>query len=146
MSNDLTPHGQIIERARGAMSKRRAARLAGISEGRWRQVVTGRQPVGGGQTMPANPRRETLIAMASAVGADVDTVLRAAGREPLGVAELHDGEVAVVAEDEDMAAIQEAVREAQPFGPATVQDIRDRLDAVIHEAQWAQRLLDRLAL
>lgn len=76
----LTPHGRLLESARGATSKREAARLAGISEGRWRQVVTGRQSVGGGLNIVATPRRETLIAMAEAVAADVDEVLEAAGQ------------------------------------------------------------------
>jgi hypothetical protein len=78
----LTPLGELLERARGSTSKRQASRLAGISEGRWRQVVTGQQKAGGGIVVPANPRRETVIAMATAVGADVDEALRRAGMTP----------------------------------------------------------------
>jgi len=81
--SNVTPHGRLLEAARGGMSKREAARRAGISEGRWRQVVTGVQSAGG-TTIPVNPRRETLIAMAKAVQADVDDVLKAAGMEPVG--------------------------------------------------------------
>lgn len=78
----LTPLGELIEHARGSLSKREAARRAGISEGRWRQIVTGQQKAGGGIVVPANPRRETVIAMAEAVGVDVDKALRRAGMEP----------------------------------------------------------------
>jgi len=77
----LTPLGELLERARGPLSKREAARLAGISEGRWRQVVTGVQKAGG-MEIPANPRRKTVIAMANAVRADIDEALRLAGFEP----------------------------------------------------------------
>lgn len=82
-NRNLTPHGRIIEAARGKVSAREAARVAEISEGRWRQIVTGVQKAGGGIVLPVNPRTETLISMASAVGADVATVLRAAGVDPI---------------------------------------------------------------
>lgn len=61
------------------MSKRQAARRAGISEGRWRQIVAGYQSAGGGHSIPVNPKRETLLKMAAAVGADRAEVLRLAG-------------------------------------------------------------------
>lgn len=81
MTDDgLTAHGQILEDARGGTSKRQAARDAGISEARWRQIVTGRQRQSG-IDVPVNPKRETLIKMANAVGADVNKVLIAAGLE-----------------------------------------------------------------
>jgi hypothetical protein len=87
VANDLTPYGAIIEHARGATSKRKAAFAAGISEGRWRQIVTGVQHVGDGQTVRARPKRETLLAMARAVGADVAAVLTAAGMDVGGLDE-----------------------------------------------------------
>ncbi|GAB7041185.1 MULTISPECIES: helix-turn-helix domain-containing protein [Catenuloplanes] len=79
----LTPHGQLIEQAREAarprLSAREAARRAGISEGRWRQVVTGRQSVGGGQTIEISTKPATVAAMARAVGLDPRPVVEAAG-------------------------------------------------------------------
>ena len=65
----LTPLGQLLEagRERASLSKRAAAKLAGISEGRWRQVVTGIQKAGD-VNVPVNPRRNTVTAMANAVG------------------------------------------------------------------------------
>lgn len=80
--DELTPLGHLLEEARGTMSKRAAAKAAGISEGRWRQIVTGQQKVGGGLVVPAKPKRATVAAMAAAVGADVDEALRLAGFEP----------------------------------------------------------------
>jgi hypothetical protein len=85
----LTPLGELLEAARGSTSKRAAARAAEISEGRWRQVVTGVQKAGGGIEIPVNPRRETVKAMAVAVGADVERALTLAGFEPTA-AELAD--------------------------------------------------------
>lgn len=78
----LTPLGVLLEQHRGSVSKREAARRAGISEGRWRQIVTGQQKAGGGVVVPVNPRRETVIAMAEAVKANIDEALRLAGMEP----------------------------------------------------------------
>ena len=82
MSDDgLTPHGRLLETAREQLgySKRRAAAEAGISEARWRQIVTGIRRAGGGVTLPVNPRPETLASMARAVDVQPDVVLRAAG-------------------------------------------------------------------
>lgn len=78
----LTDLGVLLEQHRGSLSKREAARRAGISEGRWRQIVTGQQKAGGGIVVPVNPRRETVIAMAQAVEADVSAALRRAGMPP----------------------------------------------------------------
>lgn len=77
---ELTPHGELLDRARVALgiSQREAARRAHISEGRWRQVVTGVQRQGG-LNIPVNPKAATVAAMARAVDADVRTVLAAAG-------------------------------------------------------------------
>lgn len=77
---DLTALGEMLEQAREArgLSKREAARRANISEGRWRQIVAGYQRAGGVE-VPANPRAETVINMANAVGVDVRKALDAAG-------------------------------------------------------------------
>jgi len=96
-TRDLTPYGRIIEAARGKVSVRAAAKRAEISEGWWRQVVAGVQKAGG-ILIPVNPSDTTLVAMATAVGADVEAVLRAAGYAP----------------DEISSAMQEV--DAQPSG------------------------------
>jgi len=63
------------------MSKREAARRAGISEGLWRQLETGARPLAPGMTALVSPRDETLIAAADAVGLDPNELFRLAGRE-----------------------------------------------------------------
>lgn len=79
----LTAHGRILEAARESLippvSKREAARRAGISDARWRQIVTGVMSAGRGQTVDVNTTESTLARMARAVGADAEDVLTAAG-------------------------------------------------------------------
>lgn len=80
--SDLTPLGAYLEAARVGLglSKRAAAKRAEMSEGRWRQVVTGRQSAGG-VAIPVNPRPETVTSMARAVGLDPNVALELAGLE-----------------------------------------------------------------
>lgn len=70
----------LIEHARAELriSAREAARRAGISPTRWRQVVTGTQ-VKSGRAVPVNPTPRTVISMALAVLADPAAALTAAG-------------------------------------------------------------------
>lgn len=79
----LTPLGHLLEEHRAALglSGREAARRAGISESRWRQVVSGVQPTSG-KTVPVNPRPRTVVAMAQAVHASPRDALEAAGLDP----------------------------------------------------------------
>lgn len=91
VSEHLTPHGRLIEQARVAagMTKRGAAKAAGISEGRWRQIVSGIQRAGG-VDLPVTTKPETLTSMANAVGADPRRVLEAAGfAEASGRVDVH---------------------------------------------------------
>jgi len=76
-SADLSALGELLEAARESLglSKRQAAERAGISEVRWRQIVT---RVPDGQQAP-RPRRNNLIRMAQAVGVDPDRALTVAG-------------------------------------------------------------------
>jgi transcriptional regulator with XRE-family HTH domain len=80
MSETLTALGVLIERARAELriSAREAARRAGISPTRWRQVVTGEQ-IKNGRPVPVNPTARTVVAMALAVLADPAGALAAAG-------------------------------------------------------------------
>lgn len=63
------PEGRLISAAlkRAKLSARKAADLAGMSEGRWRQIASGYQSVGGTR-VPVHARAETLARMAQAVG------------------------------------------------------------------------------
>lgn len=72
--------GARIQRARGTMSIREAARRAGISEARWRHIEKGYQPIGGHQ-VPVNPRTENVVAIAKAVGMDPAELFRIMGRD-----------------------------------------------------------------
>lgn len=76
------PLGAFLRDARGQMSIRGAARRAGISEARWRQVEAGAQKVAGGIEVPVHPRAETVAAMCRTVGADVERGLELAGFDP----------------------------------------------------------------
>lgn len=65
-----TPEGKLLQSAtkRAGLSARRAAEKAGLSEGRWRQIVHGYQTVSKGTHIPVVGRAETLATMAQAVG------------------------------------------------------------------------------
>ncbi|MFJ8143284.1 helix-turn-helix domain-containing protein [Streptomyces sp. NPDC096013] len=67
---------EALRRAR--LSGREAARRAGLSETRWRQIVNGYQDVGGVR-IPVNAPDETLVRMAQVVSVSSDQ-LRQAGR------------------------------------------------------------------
>ncbi|WP_405583674.1 helix-turn-helix domain-containing protein [Streptomyces sp. NBC_01190] len=63
------PEGELIKAAlkTSPFSQRQAALRAGISETRWRQIVSGYQAVGG-EKVPFRSRDETLARMAHVVG------------------------------------------------------------------------------
>lgn len=77
----LTPLGELLEQARTKVlriSAREAARRAGISSTRWKQVVTG-VAVRAGVPTQVRSRERTLVAMALAVGVEPGEALQAAG-------------------------------------------------------------------
>lgn len=57
-----------LKRIRPKLSVREAASRAGISEGWWRQVVRGYQPLKGGGKAPMTGSAETVASMARVVG------------------------------------------------------------------------------
>lgn len=82
--------GEAIEMARKRisppMSARRAAEIAGISEGRWRQIVKGYQAIGDGHRAPVEGPANTVARMARAVGlapVDLELALRPDAAEEL---------------------------------------------------------------
>lgn len=79
---DPWPFGTAIKTARGTRSTRSVAAIAGISEGRWRQLEAGTLSAGRGHQVPARPKPATAAAMARAVGLDVPVALRLAGFDP----------------------------------------------------------------
>ena len=78
---DPPPWGALITSAlhRGGMSARQAARRAGISEGRWRQISGGYQVVRPGVYTSVRGPAGTVARMAAVAGVSADE-LRAAGR------------------------------------------------------------------
>jgi hypothetical protein len=75
------PEGRLISEAlkRSGRSARGAAATAGISDTRWRHIVSGYQPAGAGNYIPVSAPAETLARMAQAVGVTPDQ-LADAGR------------------------------------------------------------------
>lgn len=115
--SELTPLGALLEQARAqvGISKREAARRAGVSEGRWRQVTTGVQKLGS-TTVPVNPRLATVLTMARAVGVDELEAAAAAGFEEVTLG--------------DSAA---SLRSVQVSGPAS-----ERVEALIRDIYASQ--------
>lgn len=124
IDDGLTPHGAILEAARGErMSKRAAADRAGISEARWRQIVSGKQSAGG-ERVPVNTRPRTLASMAHAVGADVAEVFEAAGFD-LSLAEQFPAQTRPVLPEGQPGDAAFAVRLAR-----RVQELEERLEVL----------------
>lgn len=75
------PEGELITAAlkRKKMSAREAARRAGISDARWRQITSGYQTVSGTR-VPVSGPPETIARMAQVVGVTPEQ-LAGAGRE-----------------------------------------------------------------
>ncbi|MEV4604830.1 helix-turn-helix transcriptional regulator [Amycolatopsis sp. NPDC049253] len=78
--NDL---GRLLQEHRTAkeLSVRAAARRAGFSEGRWRQLETGFERRQGAK-IPVNPKPLTVVQAADAVDLDAATALQAANLHP----------------------------------------------------------------
>lgn len=64
------PWGRLITQAlqRSGMSARKAAKKAGMSDGRWRQITSGYQNVSAGVYAPVRGPAETIARMAQVVG------------------------------------------------------------------------------
>lgn len=64
------PEGRLIALAqkRARLSQREAARRAGMSEARWRNIVSGYQTVSAGVHAPVRGPADTIARMAQAVG------------------------------------------------------------------------------
>ena len=77
------PEGELIAAALEAhtprLSARKAADLAGMSDGRWRQIVNGYQNAGAGNYIPVKAPADTIARMADVVGVTPEQLM-AAGR------------------------------------------------------------------
>lgn len=118
-----TAEGALIERARQlrGLKARAAARDAGMSDARWRQIESGYASVGPGQVIPVRGPDETVARMASVVGVTAEQ-LREAGR--------------AAAADVLLTLVgMQAESEWQSVGTALdrLRRIRDEIDSVIGE-------------
>ena len=97
------PWGALLTKAlsRAKLSAREAARRAGISEGRWRQIAGGYQVVSAGVYAPVRGPADTLARMAAVVGV-TPAQLRRAGRP--------DAASALAAEAQDAEMSQELLQ------------------------------------
>jgi hypothetical protein len=86
------PEGELIAAALEAhqpkLSARKAAEMAGMSDGRWRQIVNGYQNAGAGNYIPVRAPAETIARMADVVGLNPEQLMEA-GRGD-AAQELHD--------------------------------------------------------
>lgn len=76
--------GQRVKAKRGRISIRKAAKRAGISEGLWRQIESGRRPLRNGDYETVNPKPETLASVATSLRWTEDSIERLLdGLEPV---------------------------------------------------------------
>lgn len=116
------PWGALIAATlrRAGLSAREAARRAGLSEGRWRQITSGYQVVSPGVYAEVRGPAATLARMAAVAGV-TPAELRAAGRED---------------------AAEELARQYQP--PPDTTDILERVRAM--DSDQTRELLATIAL
>lgn len=78
---DQRPEGELIahalQRREPKLSQRRAAEMAGMSEARWRQIVSGNMSAGGGNYVPVVAPADTLANMADVVGVTPEQLMDA---------------------------------------------------------------------
>lgn len=81
---DTWPLGDFLKKYRREgrtkeLSARKAAALAGISDGRWRQIEQGFARVNATTTVPVMPKASTLAAMLRAIDAPLDEGFKLVG-------------------------------------------------------------------
>ena len=74
----------VDQRKRLKLSRRQAAKRAGVSEGAWRDLETGRKVTVGGIKLLPNVSTEVLEKVAVTLEVPLDEVLRHVGRAPGG--------------------------------------------------------------
>ncbi|WP_189160747.1 helix-turn-helix domain-containing protein [Lentzea pudingi] len=78
--NDTLGELMRTARTRLTLSGREAARRAGISESRWRQLEAVQQPGRDGELQPVSTTTETVLQIAAALALDPSIALRATSR------------------------------------------------------------------
>ena len=117
--------GRELGRARRAMriSKREAARRAGIAEITWRQYETGLRQIAPGQFVPVNPQDDKLEMAAVAVGLDPGPLFELAGRAYDGP----DWRVKVTVVPPGAAALSGKIGKLKPSQIAAIEALVDEM-------------------
>lgn len=116
MNDFQTPCGKAIEDKRLALglSIRKAAKEAGISDGRLRQVEKGYANAGGGIRVPVNPSERLLRTIARVLGLDGDVLVALNAEHSAGTPEPDDRDsahaafVALIQADPSLDALSKA--------------------------------------
>jgi transcriptional regulator with XRE-family HTH domain len=131
---DPTPEGRLIAAAakRRNLSIREAARRAGISYGRWRQVVAGYQNVSPGSFAAVHAPAMTIAKMATAVGLTPEQVESEGQRPDAAEIMRSDGadlSVPALPSDADLPPVLRGLdpREIEPFLEEVDRDLADAL-------------------
>ncbi|GAA4626737.1 hypothetical protein GCM10023196_036190 [Actinoallomurus vinaceus] len=123
------PEGQLITAAlkRAGLSARAAAKRAGISDARWRQITSGYQTVSGTR-VPVRAPAETLARMAQVSGATAEQ-LRQAGRADAAEALGELPEIEAPKEEPTVAELAAQLRDLQAQFDALQAKFEERRDA-----------------
>lgn len=135
------PEGRLIEQAvlRRNLSVKQLAPLAGISDSRWRQIVKGFLPAGGGRVpVVATARRLALMARAAGVSAqqlrdvgreDAADILETLGQiDPVGGGELSLAALYHIAQNPRLSEKRrESARNLIPLVEAVLRDAEEEL-------------------
>lgn len=125
------PEAQMIERLRVAarLSVRRAAVLAGMSEGRWRQIAKGYQAVTRDIVAPVVAPADTLKKMFEAVSVPTDGELAEMWQYRPDVGELLDASQALAAQSSEPTMLMAS----DPTPLRRLYHIREQIDLLITE-------------
>lgn len=126
------PEGRLIAAAlrRSKLSARRASQLAGMSDGRWGQIVRGYQTMGDDVFAAVRAPADTLARMAKVVGVTPEQ-LEAAGREDAAeeLRELVADALAQPPADESAGVLASRIRDDPELAQAIAQLIANHLNA-----------------
>lgn len=132
------PEAKLIEELRQAvrpkLSVRKAADLAGISEGRWRQIAKGYNQLSKDTFVPSIAPAETLARMAQAVGATREQLLEV-GRDDAAteLSRIEDDQAEAARYTERLKGIRQSVSQESASGtyPEGILDIATELWGIV---------------
>jgi transcriptional regulator with XRE-family HTH domain len=141
--------GAHVEARRGRPSIRQTAERAGISEGLWRQIESGRRPLRRGEVETVNPKPDTRARVCRALNWTPDSIDRLlAGLEPIAVSRQSDdaenGEFRQQAMEQLAGLSQDAFQQRSDHETLqdAVVDLRRRLDVLERQFEALRRRRD----